>query len=404
LILVVTPSGKSDIIWDYYAFSPQIDVREAFGGKLFSGENRKKLTTSIQRQKWDFFFRPIKKKIGEYQRNELKEVQKEFDKAKKERRNAIIILTIALLPMLIGAWINGLVGAIIILIVLIITFINRKYLSEKDIISPCKTMKRKKKWIRAYEDEIDNLEYQISKIAVPSSLRIVKWLEEEIHLLNEEARIKLSIHEATVLTPDSANPLNLRGISLFGHAIFQPDFKSKVSKRLGKQKQNFYGYRTYKNGYIQSGWYMAFIFLTHKKSCISTLYYDFIKGQPVDQFNKQYYYEDLIGNIVKTYRVDDPFEQRDNKTVEVDVVEMSFTDGKIMEVSLKNKKTTKDIRERIKHRREIRELEARNPIEDTEKLIAELVLSDTNSDTNADIMRKHIIRKLDQVKVKVQLN
>jgi len=399
-----SPSGKSDSIWDYHAFSPEIDVREVFEDDLFSGENRKKLTTETQRKKWDFFFRPIKRKVGEYQRRKLKKAQEKFNTAKRDFWGSIILLVIASLPMIVGIWQNDLIRFLIIGILIILELLFRKWLSDIDIFALLHTMIRKRKWIRAYKDEIKNLEYQISKIIVPSSLRIVKWLEEEIHLLNEEARIKLSIHEATVLTPDSANPLNLRGISLFGDAIFQPDFKSKVSERLGKQKQKFFGYRTYKNGYIHSGWYMAFIFLTHKKSCISTLYYDFIQGQPIDRFNKQYYYEDLIGNSVNTYRVDDPFKKEDNKTVEVDAVEMSFMDGRIMAVSLKNKKTSKDIRERIKLQKSIRELEARSPIEDTEKLIAELILSDTNSNTNADIMIKHIRRKLDKVKIKAELN
>ena len=397
-----TPSGKSDIIWDYHIFRSHIDVREVFDDKWFSCENREKLT-AMQRQKWDFFFRPIKIKVGKYQRKKLKKVQEELNQIEEELRVATIVLAITLLTIFMGAWKNGSVGMLIVISVIILVSLM-KYLSNIDIIALLNTWISKKKWIRAYEDEIYNLESQIDEIVVPSSSQIVKSLEKEIYQLNTEAVRKLSIDKATVQTPDSdSNPLNLCGISLFSHAIFQPDFQRVIFNRLGKQTQNFYGYRPYKNGYMPSGWYMTFTFLDHKRVCISGFYYDFILGQRVNQLNKEYFYEDLIGNSVNTNRVDDPFDNQDGKTVEVDVVKMSFRDSRKIAISLKNIKTYKDIQERIKDQESMGEFEARSLIEDDdEKLIAKLILSKTNADTNADKMVKHVRKKLDEVKDKIK--
>jgi len=397
-----SPSGKSDLIWDYHIFRSHIDVREVFDDKWFSCENRKKLT-STQKQKWDFFFRPIKIKVGKYQRKKLKKVQEELNQIEEELRVATIVLAITLLVIFMGAWKNGSVGMLIVISAIILVSLM-KYLSNIDIIALLCKMINKKKWIRAYEDEIDNLESQIDEIVVPSSSEIVKCLEKEIGQLNTEAVRKLSIDKAGVKTPDSdSNPLNLCGISLFSHAIFQPDFQRVIFDRLGKQTQNFYGYRAYENGYIPSGWYMTFTFLACKRVCISGFYYDFILGQRVNQLNKEYFYEDLIGNSVNTNRVDDPFDNQDSKTVEVDVVKMSFRDSRKIAISLKNEKTYKDIQERIKNQKLKDDLEARSLIEDDdERLIAKLILSEDNADTNADIMVDFVRKKLDEVKDKIK--
>lgn len=398
-----TPSGKSDIIWDYHAFSPKIDVREVFGGQLFNGENRKKLTTETQKQKWDFFFRPIESKIGEYQRKRLEKVQEKFNRAKKEFIIAVIVLVV-LSVLFLGLWqyrSDPMVILIIVSLMILGLLLNRKWLSRVDMPELLSTMRRKKKWIRAYSDEIDNLEYQIDEIVVPHSLKILKWLEEEIIELSIGAQITLSIDQGTALKAlPNFNPLNLDGISIFNHAIFQPNFKGTIFDRLGKQAQNFYGYWTYKGGYIQSGWYMEFIFLTHEKVCTSTLYYDFIRGQTVYQSDKQYYYKDLIGNSVVTRRVDDPFHNKENKTVKMDIIKTSFKDSQVIAISLKNIKTSENIRNRIKQQKSMHESETHSSIEDNEKLIADILLSDTNSYDNAEFMIKHIRRELYRVKIK----
>lgn len=344
-ILERTPT-YSDDIETYPIYSAGIPLAKS--KTLFiSGEERKELKDEKQLKKWDYFFYASKEELIHrhlYMLDEFNELEEKAIVQLKEEGG--IIGALLLCCFILSFFIGKLIAVLILGLGLFLLWNNIK----KGILlfGNIRTLRM---FSSRLNEEKEYLESQMVQIKT-SGKQIEQWLNEEITILDTAIATEFELPKVNIkrlqwkeIKKAKIDPKNdITGLIIDEWGYFQP-FSTNGKKTLSRKYwHHLHALRFHNNRPLVGAYYITFIYLTEETLAVSSFFYDFILSRRFGQTTNQYYYRDIvsIGTAIKESKVFD-----DEEELETEQVIISFYNNEKIAVTLTDKVTIENLREKV---------------------------------------------------------
>lgn len=271
----------------------------------------------LQKQKWDFFYRPVPALIGRPQRKRIHALEAEVLGAQARLRRLKVRLTAALAVAGLAAALVALAEARLALIpVLLAAVAGLAFRIEKAKID--QQIASTQQLIASLENEIAKLRRQIPE--APEATVVEGWLGEELRAMERRCLAEIlnePVDERTLEAKIRHEAIcdEVRGLLIRGWGLLQPD---SMRGPMGSEKTGLHrvleeigpGIATWRRGSngqpIYRVLYLQYIFLLDKNINIYGFFYDFVTRKQYGRRSETYQYNHISNYSIRETEIAQP--------------------------------------------------------------------------------------------------